>query len=54
MKEVKCILSGHHDNVGEAIMEMDSKVGDWTCTRLLEWREHSITINHYLLFEKGE
>ena len=54
MKEWKCVLVGHHDNVGKVIEEWE-KAG---------WRLHAyacagnatVTMgtNHYLLFEKGE
>jgi hypothetical protein len=54
LKEWKCVLVGHHDNVGKVIEEWE-KAG---------WRLHtyacagnaSMTLgtNHYLLFVKGE
>jgi hypothetical protein len=55
LKEWKCVLVGHHDNVGRAIEEME-KAG---------WRLHAYTaagdvgiassfVNHYLLFVRGE
>jgi len=55
MKEWRCILVGHHDNVGKAIMEWEQQ----------GWRLHSYstagmggalnyTVNHYLLFERGQ
>jgi hypothetical protein len=55
LKEWKCVVVGHHDNVGKTIEEWE-KAG---------WRLHSYqtagmggavnyTVNHYLLFVKGE
>ena len=55
MKEWKCVLVGHHDNVGKIIEEWEEK----------GWRLHTYQavgdvgmatsfVNHYLLFEKGE
>jgi hypothetical protein len=55
LKEWKCVLVGHHDNVGKVIEEWE-KAG---------WRLHTYQatgdvgpatafVNHYLLFEKGE
>jgi len=54
LKEWKCVLVGHHKNVGKVI-ERWEKAG---------WRLHTyacagnavVTLgtNHYLLFEKGE
>jgi len=55
LKEWKCVLVGHHDNVGKVIEEWE-KAG---------WRLHAYqtagmggavnyTVNHYLLFERGE
>jgi hypothetical protein len=55
MKEWIYILIGHHDNVGRAIMEWEKQ----------GWRLHSYntagmggtynyTLNHYLLFERGQ
>jgi hypothetical protein len=55
LKEWKCVLVGHHDNVGKIIEEWE-KAG---------WRLHtyqatgnvgpaSAFVNHYLLFEKGD
>ena len=53
LKEWKCVLVGHHDNVGKVIEEWE-KAG---------WRLHTyacagnaavaLGTNHYLLFEKG-
>ena len=53
MKEWKCVLIGHHDNVGKVIEEWE-KAG---------WRLHTyacagnantmLGTNHYLLFERG-
>jgi len=53
VKEWKCVLVGHHNNVGKVIEEWE-KAG---------WRLHTyacagnavVTLgtNHYLLFEKG-
>jgi tRNA(Leu) C34 or U34 (ribose-2'-O)-methylase TrmL len=55
LKEWKCVLVGHHDNVGKTIEEWE-KAG---------WRLHTYqtagmggamnyTVNHYLLFVRGE
>ena len=55
LKEWKCVLVGHHNNVGKVIEEWE-KAG---------WRLHTYQaagdvgmtaafVNHYLLFEKGE
>jgi len=54
LKEWKCVVVGHHDNVGKTITEWE-KAG---------WRLHTYTCagnaaialgtNHYLLFKKGE
>jgi hypothetical protein len=55
LREWKCVLVGHHDNVGKVIEEWE-KMG---------WRLHSYqtagmggamnyTVNHYLLFLKDE
>ncbi len=55
MKEWRCIQVGHHDNVGQVIEEWERS----------GWRLHSYstagmgssyvyTVNHYLLFVKGE
>jgi len=55
LKEWKCVLVGHHDNVGKVIEEWE-KMG---------WHLHSYqtagmggamnyTVNHYSLFERGE
>ena len=55
LKEWKCVVVGHHDNVGKAIEEWE-KAG---------WRLHSYqtagmggavnyTVNHYLLFVRQE
>jgi hypothetical protein len=55
LNEWKCVLVGHHDNVGSKIEEMEQQ----------GWRLHSYqaagmggaynyTVNHYLLFVKGE
>ena len=51
LKEWKCVLVGHHDNVGKVIEQWE-KAG---------WRLHTYQatayrtdVNHYLLFEKGE
>jgi hypothetical protein len=54
-KEWRCIVVGHHDNVGNAIMEWEQQ----------GWRLHTYssagmggslnyTVNHYLLFVRGE
>jgi len=53
LKEWKCVLVGHHDNVGKTIEEWE-RAG---------WRLHTYVCagnatsamgtNHYLLFEKG-
>jgi hypothetical protein len=55
LREWKCVVAGHHDNVGKTIEEWE-KAG---------WRLHAYqtagmggainyTVNHYLLFVKGE
>ncbi len=55
LKEWNCILVNHHDSVGNTIMEMEQQ----------GWRLHSYatagmggalnyTVNHYLLFVRGE
>jgi hypothetical protein len=55
LKEWICVLVGHHDNVGNKIAEMEQQ----------GWRLHSYqaagmggaynyTVNHYLLFVKGD
>jgi hypothetical protein len=55
LKEWKCVLVGHHDNVGRTIEEWEQQ----------GWRLHSYTtagmggafnytVNHYLLFVRGE
>jgi len=55
MKEWRCILVSHHDEVGRAIMEWEQQ----------GWRLNSYstagmggafnyTVNHYLLFERGQ
>jgi len=55
MKEWRCILVNHHDEVGKAIMEWEQQ----------GWQLHSYTtagmggafnytVNHSLLFERGE
>ena len=55
LKEWKCVLVGHHDNIGKVIEEWE-KAG---------WRLHTYQaagdvgaatafVNHYLLFEKSE
>jgi len=55
LKEWKCVLVGHHDSVGGAIMEMERQ----------GWQLHSYatagmggalnyTVNHYLLFVRGQ
>ncbi len=54
LKEWKCILVGHHDNVGKVIEEWEEA----------GWRLHTyacagnatvaLGTNHYLLFERGE
>ena len=55
MKEWRCILVGHHDEVGKTIIEWEKQ----------EWRLNSYstagmggafnyTVNHYLLFERGQ
>ncbi len=54
MKEWRCVLVGHHDNVGKVIEEWEKagwRLHTYTCTG-----NATITLgtNHYLLFMKGE
>ncbi len=53
LKEWKCVLVGHHENIGKVIEEWEKQ----------GWRLHTYqtagmggainyTVNHYLLFEK--
>ena len=42
----------HHDDVGKAIMEWEQQGWRLTLTILLEWAEHQLHVNHYLLFEE--
>ncbi len=54
LKEWKCILVGHHDNVGKAIEEWE-KAG-WQLHTYQAAGDVGMTtafVNHYLLFEKG-
>ncbi|HEX9862818.1 MAG TPA: hypothetical protein VGB11_06000 [Candidatus Bathyarchaeia archaeon] len=55
MKEWRCVLVGHHDDVGKTIQEWEKQ----------GWRLHTYAtagtvgtvvyiVNHYLLFERGE
>jgi hypothetical protein len=55
MKEWTCSLVDQHDNVGKAIMEMEQQ--GW---RLYSYNTAGMggafnyTVNHYLLFERGQ
>jgi hypothetical protein len=55
LKEWRCILVGHHDNVGQAIIDWEQQ----------GWKLHTYstagmggtwnyTVNHYLLFERDQ
>jgi len=56
MKEWRCILVSHHDEVGKAIREWEQQ-GGW---RLDSYNTAGMggawnyTVNHYLLFERGQ
>jgi len=55
LKEWKCVLVGHHDNVGKVIEEWE-KAG-WHLHTYQAAGDVGMTtafVNHYLLFEKGE
>jgi hypothetical protein len=54
-KEWKCVLVGHHDNVGKIIMEWEQQ--GWqlhTYSTAGMGGTYNYTVNHYLLFERGE
>ena len=53
LKEWKCVLVGHHDNVGKAIEDWE-KAGWSLHTYTAAQMRAGLEINHYLLFEKGE
>jgi len=55
LKEWKCVLVGHHDNVGKVIEEWE-KTG-WHLHTYQAAGDVGMTaafVNHYLLFDKGE
>ncbi len=55
LKEWKCVLVGHHDNVGKVVEEWE-KEGWHLHTYQATGTVGAATafVNHYLLFEKGE
>jgi hypothetical protein len=53
LKEWKCVLVGHHDNVGKVIEDWE-KAGWNLHTYTAAQMRPGLEINHYLLFEKGE
>jgi hypothetical protein len=55
LQEWKCVLVGHHDNIGKTIEEWE-KVG-WRLHTYQATGDVGLTtsfVNHYLLFARGE
>jgi hypothetical protein len=51
LKEWKCVLVGHHDNIGKVITDWEKE--GWRL-HTYQATEYRMEVNHYLLFEKGE
>jgi len=54
MKEWRCILVSHHDEVGKAIMEWEQQ--GWRLNSYSTGMGGALSyiVNHYLLFERGQ
>jgi len=55
MKEWRCIVVGHHEHIGQAIQEWEKQ--GWklhTYSAAGMGGTYNYTVNHYLLFVRGE
>ena len=54
LKEWKCVLVGHHDNIGKVIKDWEKEGWHLHTYACAGNAAPALGTNHYLLFEKGE